>query len=56
MSETIKCGLFLPSENDMVIIRGSFNGWGGNDFFLEDIDNDSIYEQTFDPLALKFNK
>lgn len=47
MNETIECGLFVPSENDSVIIRGSFNEWKGNDYILQDEDNDNIYEQIF---------
>ena len=47
MSETMACGLFVPSENDEIIIRGSFNGWTGKDYILEDINKDSIYENTF---------
>lgn len=48
INKAIKCGLFSPQENDTIIIRGSFNGWVGNDFSLEDKDNDGIYEQTFE--------
>ncbi|MBN2102855.1 hypothetical protein JW835_02340 [bacterium] len=47
MRKTIACGLFSPLENDTVIIRGSFNGWTGNDYYLEDINKDNIYEQNF---------
>ncbi|MFC2084678.1 S41 family peptidase [Bacteroidota bacterium] len=47
MRKTIECGLFSPLENDSVIIRGSFNEWTGNNFFLEDVNKDNIYEQTF---------
>lgn len=48
MSDAIEYELFSPQENDTVIIRGSFNDWTGNNFYLEDIDKDSIYEQTFE--------
>ncbi len=48
MNKAIKCGLFSPLENDTVIIRGSFTGWAGNDFSLEDKDKDGIYEQSFE--------
>jgi hypothetical protein len=47
MKKTIDYGLFSPLENDTIIIRGSFNQWTGDDFFLEDKDNDGIYRQTF---------
>jgi hypothetical protein len=47
MKKTIECGLFSPLENDSVIIRGSFNNWNGNNFFLEDVNGDNIYDQTF---------
>ena len=48
MQKTIDCGLFSPSENDRVIIRGSFNNWSGNVFQLEDKNRDDIYEQSFE--------
>ena len=47
MEKTIECGLFSPIENDNVIIRGTFNGWKGNDYVLYDFNNDNIYEQNF---------
>ena len=47
MQKAIECGLFSPLENDTVIIRGSFNEWSGNDYFLEDVNKDGIYENTF---------
>ena len=48
MNKTIDCGLFSSSGNDNIIVRGSFNGWKGSDFVLDDKDGDGIYEQTFD--------
>jgi hypothetical protein len=47
MSATMKLGLFAPEAEDIVIIRGSFNNWSGNDYYLSDTNKDSIYEQTF---------
>jgi len=47
MREPIESGLFSPRENDHVIIRGSFNHWSGNDYILEDVNKDSVYEQIF---------
>jgi len=47
MREAMKLGLFAPVSKDIVIIRGSFNNWSGNDYILQDTDQDSIYEQTY---------
>ena len=47
MKKTIDCGLFSPLEKDSVIIRGSFNRWSNNNYVLEDIDRDGIYENVF---------
>ena len=40
--------LFDPGGGDIVVVRGSFNGWGGNDQQLTDADGDTIYTGTFD--------
>lgn len=47
MRKTVECGLFEPRENDVVIIRGSFNNWSGNDYSLKDKNKDNIYNGTF---------
>ncbi len=40
-------GVFDPST-DIVVVRGSFNGWSGNDDVLTDAESDLIYERTID--------
>ena len=47
MNQVISCGLLSPVNGDLVIIRGSFSGWSGNDFMLNDDDQDGIYRGTF---------
>lgn len=47
MQNTIVCGLLLPVNNDLVVLRGSFNGWSGNSYLLEDDNGDGIYRQSF---------
>ncbi len=39
---------FDPAGGDIVVVRGSFNEWGGNDQQLMDADEDTIYTGTFD--------
>jgi len=41
-----KTSLFDPI-NDLIDIVGSFNGWGGITYLLSDVQNDTIYEGTF---------
>ncbi|NPV10308.1 MAG: hypothetical protein HPY57_00750 [Ignavibacteria bacterium] len=58
MRVAILKGKFTPSS-DLVVIRGSFNGWGGNADQLSDPDGDSVYSitKTFnvgDNLEFKF--
>jgi|GEM_PF-1908909 len=45
MSVMFKRGEFVAG--DKLVIRGDFNGWGGNDFELTDPDGDSIYTGMF---------
>lgn len=47
MKKPIEVGLLSPSENDSVIIRGSFNGWSGKNYVLADPDKNGIYENIF---------
>ena len=42
MDIQIQAGNFNP-ENDMLVVRGSFNGWSGNADWLYDLENDKIY-------------
>lgn len=39
--------LFQPANGDIVVVRGSFNGWSGNNEILADPDNDGIYTGTY---------
>lgn len=48
LSETISCGLFNREEGDTLLVRGTFNGWTGNDWWLEDPDGDEVYRGYFD--------
>jgi len=45
MSVMFQVGEFVVG--DKLVIRGDFNGWGGNDFELTDLDGDSIYTEIF---------
>lgn len=47
MNKCIECGLFVPQENDIIIIRGSFNNWSGNEYTLTDDNHDHIFENSF---------
>ena len=47
LKEPIKKNLFSEQEGDIVVIRGSFNGWQSNSFKLTDDDDDSVYSGTF---------
>ena len=47
MSVQIAAGNFDPAK-DLVVVRGSFNGWSGNQDSLSDADNDQIYVGTVD--------
>ena len=38
---------FSESDGDIVVIRGSFEGWQSNDYMLTDDNNDSVYIGTF---------
>ena len=46
-SNLIKNEDFLPLSGDTLVIRGSFNGWAGNEQILKDVDEDSIYSLTY---------
>ena len=41
-------GLFLPSEDHRVFVRGSFNGWDGTSHELQRVPGSSLYRNTFD--------
>ena len=47
MSIKIREAAFNPAD-DAVVVRGSFNGWGGEAQVLTDADGDSIYTGTYD--------
>ena len=47
MSIKMREEVFIPAE-DLVVVRGNFNGWGGNNEECLDADGDSIYVGTFD--------
>jgi len=47
MSVQINGGNFNPAS-DSVVVRGSFNGWGGNAALMTDTNNDSIFDVTVD--------
>jgi hypothetical protein len=38
---------FSESDGDIVVIRGSFEGWQSNEYKLTDDNNDSVYTGTF---------
>jgi len=46
MSIKMREEVFIPTE-DTIVVRGNFNGWGGNSEELLDADADSIYTGTF---------
>jgi len=39
---------FDPANGDYVVVRGTFNGWAGNDLALTDAGGDSIWVGTYD--------
>jgi hypothetical protein len=39
--------------NDSVVVRGDFNGWGGNSHLLTDPNSDSVYTGTFNIQSVK---
>jgi len=41
-------GLFLPSEDHQVYVRGSFNGWEGTSHELQRVPGSSLYRNTFE--------
>ena len=47
LKEPIIQNLFSEAAGDIVVVRGSFEGWRSNDFKLNDDNNDSIYTGTF---------
>jgi hypothetical protein len=46
MSIKMREEVFIPAE-DIVVVRGNFNNWAGNNEKLDDADADSIYTGTF---------
>ncbi|MCK9210142.1 MAG: T9SS type A sorting domain-containing protein [Ignavibacteriaceae bacterium] len=50
MSVQLKKGTF--STGDKVFVRGDFNGWGGTDYELTDVDGDSVYSAVFSNFTL----
>lgn len=46
MSIKMREEVFAPAE-DLIVVRGNFNDWGGNNEELLDADADSIYAGTF---------
>ena len=38
----------FDKSKDTIVVRGDFNGWGGNNHKMVDLDGDSIYVGTFD--------
>ncbi len=47
MSIKMREEVFKPGEGDIVVVRGNFNGWSGNNEECTDADADSIYTGTF---------
>lgn len=48
MSIKVREMVFEPDAGDKAVVRGSFNGWGGNDQECTDADGDTVYTGTFD--------
>ncbi|OQX85339.1 hypothetical protein B6D60_08005 [candidate division KSB1 bacterium 4484_87] len=48
MSIKLRENVFDPGAGDIVVVRGNFNGWGGNDQECTDADGDTVYTGTFD--------
>ena len=47
LKEPFRQNLFSETAADIVVVRGSFEGWRSNDYRLSDDNNDSIYTGTF---------
>ncbi len=47
MNNQIKIKNFIPDRGDIVIVRGSFNNWKGNEFQLSDFNHNGIYSGGF---------
>lgn len=47
LKEPIQKNLFSKQAGDIVLLRGSFNDWEGNNLKLNDDDKDSIYTGSF---------
>ena len=47
LKEPINKNIFSPSSGDIIIMRGSFEGWNTNDYNLKDEDEDSIFSGIF---------
>ncbi|NOZ62969.1 MAG: T9SS type A sorting domain-containing protein [Calditrichaeota bacterium] len=47
MSIKLREEVFKPNDGDLVVVRGSFNGWSGNNEECTDADGDSIYTGAF---------
>ncbi|MFA6468882.1 MAG: T9SS type A sorting domain-containing protein [Bacteroidota bacterium] len=43
----------FDKAKDSVVVRGDFNGWGGNTHLLKDADGDSIFTGVYDVGAVK---
>ncbi len=52
MKKQMKSAKF-DKTNDSVVVRGDFNGWGGNNNVLSDPNTDSIYTGTFNITSVK---
>jgi len=53
MKKQIKITKKLDVAKDSVVVRGDFNGWGGNAYLLTDSDTDSIYTGTYNITSVK---
>jgi len=53
MRDHLQTKIFDPTNRDSLLLRGSFNNWNGNAFFLSDSNVDSIYTGTFDIAGAK---
>ena len=47
LQQPITQNLFSETAGDIVVVRGSFEGWQSNEYRLNDDNNDSIYTGTF---------
>jgi C-terminal processing protease CtpA/Prc len=47
LKEPIRQNLFSETTGDIVVVRGSFEGWQSNEYKLNNNNNDSVYTGTF---------